>query len=166
MTEALAAKSLAAHPMWLYVEIAGPDECWPFFGADNVGGYGRVYHAGKLVMAHRLSHCLAEGIELAEFNHTGLLVRHRCDNPPCCNPLHLLAGTWADNAADKAERGRVNALRGSAVHNAILTEESVRMIKRRLKARHLRREIASDFGVSLSAIDQIKAGRNWAWVQE
>ena len=44
------------------------------------------------------------------------VVRHACDNPPCCNPLHLLGGTHADNVADKVRRGRVP--RGETHYNA------------------------------------------------
>jgi DNA-binding NarL/FixJ family response regulator len=33
-------------------------------------------------------------------------VRHACDNPACCNPLHLLAGTQTDNIADMMTRNR------------------------------------------------------------
>lgn len=36
----------------------------------------------------------------------GLVVRHSCDNPPCCNPDHLLIGTQQDNVNDMIERGR------------------------------------------------------------
>lgn len=32
---------------------------------------------------------------------------HRCDNPPCVNPLHLYAGTQADNMQDCTRRGRL-----------------------------------------------------------
>jgi hypothetical protein len=60
------------------------------------GGYGRV-----LVSAHRLAWELAHG-PIPD----GLLVLHRCDNPPCCNPEHLFLGTVADNMADKTAKGR------------------------------------------------------------
>ena len=60
------------------------------------GGYGRV-----LVSAHRLAWELAHG-PIPE----GMLVLHKCDNPPCCNPEHLFIGTVADNMADKTRKKR------------------------------------------------------------
>jgi hypothetical protein len=35
-----------------------------------------------------------------------LYVLHHCDNPPCCNPLHLYAGTQRQNIHDAIARGR------------------------------------------------------------
>ena len=36
----------------------------------------------------------------------GLFVLHNCDNPKCINPLHLRAGTAADNMRDCVSRQR------------------------------------------------------------
>lgn len=78
--------------------------CWEWKGACNPSGYGkltakRLGIVGGLV--HRLMHELRKG-SIPD----GQIVRHTCDNPPCCNPDHLLAGTKRDNAQDMMERGR------------------------------------------------------------
>lgn len=36
----------------------------------------------------------------------GMLVLHKCDNPLCVNPEHLVIGTHADNTQQCIERGR------------------------------------------------------------
>lgn len=36
----------------------------------------------------------------------GMIVMHTCDNPPCCNPSHLVLGTQAENLADMRAKGR------------------------------------------------------------
>jgi hypothetical protein len=64
-------------------------------------GYGRLVINGKYVGAHRVAYEVSKGRVME-----GLFVCHHCDNPPCCNPAHLYAGTHQDNVDDKVRRGR------------------------------------------------------------
>ena len=79
----------------------GPDACHPWTGAPQGEGYGTIRWQGKQWLTHRLVWTLENG-EIPP----GVVIRHRCDNPPCCNRRHLLSGTKADNAADMRERRR------------------------------------------------------------
>lgn len=37
---------------------------------------------------------------------SGMFVRHKCDNPKCCNPKHLIPGNHLANMGDARRRGR------------------------------------------------------------
>jgi len=78
-------------------------ECWPWMGARDRNGYGRYRMNRKPFLAHRLAWLFARtpGETLDDRD-----ILHRCDNPPCCNPFHLWAGTAADNVADMFNKGR------------------------------------------------------------
>jgi hypothetical protein len=92
--------TLRDHPerFWSKVDQSGgPSACWPWIGKLSSNGYGR---AGRQGYAHRLAFALANGDEAVE------QVNHTCDNRPCCNPAHLVAGTHATNARDMVERAR------------------------------------------------------------
>ena len=83
--------------------------CWEWRGKRSEKGYG-------LINAHRLDAVGARVHRLMWEMHNGpipdgLVVRHRCDNPPCVNPDHLEVGTVAENQRDMAERGRSIAYR-------------------------------------------------------
>jgi hypothetical protein len=80
---------------------AGLFACWPWTGWHDEKGYGRVNIGSRTTHAHRLAFELAGGTI-----PTGHVVRHTCDNPPCCNPAHLRTGTVADNQRDMVARGR------------------------------------------------------------
>jgi hypothetical protein len=77
---------------------------WP--GHMNAGGYGMVRAVLadgtiKQMQAHRLTYEHAKGEIPA-----GLVVRHKCHNPKCIDPEHLVLGTRADNVRDREERLR------------------------------------------------------------
>lgn len=82
---------------------AAPNEhgCVEWTGGRDQLGYGRISIRGTTVRAHRLSWELKNGPIPA-----GMIVCHKCDNPPCINPDHLFIGTHRDNAADRFAKGR------------------------------------------------------------
>jgi hypothetical protein len=88
----------------------------------------------------------------------GMLVCHRCDNPPCCNPTHLFLGTPAENSADMARKGRAKTLRGTQQKDAKLSAASVLEIRASGKTQD---ELASQFGVSQSLISRIRSRHRW-----
>jgi hypothetical protein len=98
---------------WSRVDKSGGHgACWPYTGCRNGNGgddgYGLVRVGKKRMVAHRVAWTLEHGaLPSQPFNTCDkLLVLHRCDNPPCCNPEHLFVGTHKDNAQDKISKGR------------------------------------------------------------
>lgn len=97
---------------WSKVDRRGPDDCWPWIAKSIISKsspYG-VLNLGRTATSstetttsNRIAFALANGgIE------DGVIVRHTCDNPPCCNPKHLIPGTHYDNVHDMLSRGRHN----------------------------------------------------------
>lgn len=75
------------------VDKRGPDECWPWTGKIYKGEvYPRVY-AGPGLRPVRPHEVLVERGE-------GRVVRHTCSNKMCCNPAHLIRGTYSENIRD------------------------------------------------------------------
>lgn len=142
---------------WQYVHAGSPKECWLWRGSiAKRGGYGQLNDRGKLLKSHRLSY---------ELNHgpipIGSLICHRCNNPPCCNPGHLYAGTPKQNWDDTIAAGTrfvPNGARGERHHDARLDPAKVRFI-RSSPAKGV--ELARQFGVSKSTITAIRKGRTW-----
>jgi len=130
-------------------------ECWPYPGCKDADGYGSVRYHGKTWGAHRLAHVLATGQTIVP----GVLLRHTCNNPACCNPAHLRLGLDKDNAADRERAG--HTARGERNGRAKLTAEKVREIRAKLSDGEHVAEIARVFRVSPRAISQIAEGRTW-----
>lgn len=134
---------------WSRVAASTDFQCWPWTGQKNEKGYGRFGET----MAHRVAFELVHGPV-----PDGQIVRHRCDNPTCCNPGHLEPGSHKDNSADALERGRF--AKGERHGNTKLTAEQVAYIRRNpdgLKQIALARQ----FGVSPSTLSYIRSGRTW-----
>lgn len=139
--------------------------CWLWCGSVNRRGYGKA-HLGHEQLAHRVAWKLSGGAI-----PRGAHVLHRCDTPSCVNPSHLFVGTHADNMRDKVAKGRQARFAGSDHPSAKLSVESVREIRAAVLPRNrwspsLRRQLAAKFGVSESAIKQVRSRRSWACVQD
>lgn len=79
--------------------------CWEWRGSLNrAGGYGILTLTRQGIRSAGVHRLMYERY-VAPIPE-GLLVRHKCDNPPCCNPDHLETGTHQDNMDDMARRGR------------------------------------------------------------
>lgn len=87
--------------LWNRIHKAA-DGCWLWTGATNTMGYGQIYVDGKNRLVTRTIWALKFGSI-----PNGLLVLHRCDTPPCCNPDHLFIGNQSDNMRDCASKGRI-----------------------------------------------------------
>lgn len=155
-----------ADRFWDKVAVGTAYECWPWIAARRgKSGYGVIgSNAGGTFQAHRIAWTLARG-PIPD----GLCVLHRCDNRPCCNPGHLFLGTYADNNADMARKGRHAArvhpgwgLRGERHNMARLTEAAVREIR---SGGRPTSEYAARFGVSQACIREARRGLTWASVR-
>jgi hypothetical protein len=156
-----------AERFWEKVNKDGPvirpelGPCWLWTGAVNDKGYGEFWLDGGSESAHRVSYELANG-PLREGGQS----LHRCDNPPCVRPDHLFEGTNLDNVHDRQAKGRPCGVRGEHHHQAKLTEDNVREIRRRLAQGHYQTDIASDYGVGQYAIWAISCGKTWSHVKD
>ena len=142
---------------WLYVRKK--DGCWEWLSYKDNNGYGRINYGGKPFLAHRLSYMLKYGDIPA-----GKVVCHRCDNPGCTNPDHLFLGTQADNVEDMHAKGRATkrGLKGSAHHQARISEDDVRAIR---GSGMSGAELAEKYGMSRTNIYDILNGKTWRHVK-
>ena len=88
-------------------------------------------------------------------------VCHKCDNPGCVNPDHLFLGTHQENMKDASNKDRMSTwkrLNGEEHGRAKLTRVQVLSIKEDTRPR---KEIALEYGVSLSRVSKIKQGVTW-----
>lgn len=164
-----------------------PDECWPWPHPRNAEGYGLFRCCRRILRAHRVAFHVFCGPLPA-----GLLVLHRCDNPPCVNwTKHLFSGTAGENAADRDAKGRsvmseearrnhmarvprgerANRARhperypiGEAVKQSKLTEARVAQIRRAYATGVSSYKLADEFGVSRPTIMRAVNRKTWKHV--
>lgn len=131
--------------------------CWEYEGARNSDGYGCFQVQKKFYLAHRASYETWVGPI-----PTGLLVRHKCDNPPCINPDHLELGTQADNVGDRETRNRAYHPSGDKHWSRRMSLEKARQI--RSKYAEGGRSLVSlgeEYGCSAQSISLIVRNLTW-----
>ncbi len=139
---------------WSFVNKCETDKCWEWTGVRSDRGYGKIKYGGKQLRAHRLAYSFAKGPI-----PPGILVRHSCDNPPCCNPAHLLLGTSQSNIQDRVARGRSS--RGESHYAARLNSENVVEIRKNWESGASIASISRKFRVGESTIRHIVQGHSW-----
>lgn len=136
---------------WSYIDRSG--DCWEWQGTHNEQGYGCFDLNKKRRASHRVAYELTHGTI-----PDGLLVLHRCDNPPCCNPDHLFLGTHKDNADDCAAKGRLSIGGGKRIED----NEIPGLIDRYKRGGITQQELADAYGVSRSLVSFILSGKRRA----
>jgi hypothetical protein len=146
-----------AERLWRRVEKLATG-CWEFTGSKNRKGYGTLGNNNTTAMAHRVSWQSVNG-DIP----VGMLVLHRCDNPPCVNPDHLFLGTNQDNMDDMTAKGR--RVIGERSPRSKLTAAKVIEIRRRRDAGERTEDLAAEFGVSSAGLYSAAVGLTWRHLQ-
>lgn len=134
---------------------AGLFSCWLWTGGLDKDGYGVTWMNRKSERAHRVAWELANKQNVPN----GMKVLHTCDNPTCCQPLHLFLGTDKDNMRDKTTKGR--QAQGHKIGVSRLTADQVKTIRERYAKGEKQSQIAREYGVTQSAIYYIVRGKVW-----
>jgi len=139
---------------WAKVDKRPPHECWPWTASKTHDGYGRfqILENGKrrLAYAHRLVYRMYFQDDIPSADT--LCVCHTCDNPSCCNPLHLFVGTRGDNNRDKSLKGRTYV----GHKRKWLTPSQIREVRHLYrKGRYSQKELAEMYGVCSRTIMHI-----------
>jgi hypothetical protein len=132
--------------------------CWLWEGTLR-NGYGVMRtHPGKSY-AHRLAYETYVG-PIPD----GLEVCHRCDVKCCINPSHLFIGTHHDNMIDAWRKGIVKQppiQTGVNHHQAKLSEDNVRLIRKQAASGKTQRELAAQFKITQSSVWAIVKLQTW-----
>ncbi len=150
---------------WFWKRVDKTGDCWRWTGRCRLDGYGVVTWCSVDVGTHRLAYSLAHGPI-----GPGQVVRHKCDNPPCCNPAHLEIGSVEQNNADMRERGRARTdqlvRRGTDNCRSKLNDGMVRELRTAWRAGESIKNIAERTGLAVGTIHPMLHGRTWAHVTD
>lgn len=125
-------------------------------------GYVRIRYNGKHERLFRVLYIQKYG-NIPK----GMVIRHKCDHPYCCNIEHLEIGTRLDNVRDMIQRGRdvyhVSKIRGTKIGISKLTEQQVKEI---YLSKLGYRKLSKIYNVSVTNIYYIKRKKQWKWLTD
>ncbi len=137
--------------------------CIEWQGALSDNGYGRINVSGRYNRVHRVVY---------ELYHRpipeGMYICHRCDNPRCCNPDHLFAGTPWQNSRDMLSKGRHKAfaqgeVAGGKNPRALLTDDDVVKIREQYANGNVTlKQLAKEYGVHFDTISKAINRVTWS----
>lgn len=143
--------------IWSNIRKGSPDECWNWIGKVERNGYGRTTFGGSRYPVTRIVFHLENPGTFSL--RSKLWVLHSCDNPSCCNPKHLRAGTAKENVEDRVKRNRSYQWKGADHPFCKFTEDQVREIRLLRSNGVTGRSLAKRFGVSPGTISSIVTRR-------
>lgn len=110
--------------LWSRIDKRGDDECWPWLGPTTKGrGMIKIWGTCRTEQVPRVVYRIKKGpLEI------GQQACHACDNPSCCNPNHLFAGTQVDNMRDAVSKGR-KQYGGTGSPNASFSVDVLRIVR-------------------------------------
>lgn len=153
-------KAATIERFWSKIKFGDLNECWEWQANRSAKGYGKFKVDGEKKLAHRFLF-----IQLNGAMPSNILACHSCDNPTCCNPNHLFAGTYKDNIQDMIRKGRGTYRSGSQHPLAKLKEIDIPVIRERLRNGELKSSIAKTYGITVTPLRQIELGITWKQIQ-
>lgn len=153
---------------WELVEKQSDDKCWNWLGNKGRHGYGRLMYNGISYYSHRLSFEIHKGV-IPE----GLEMLHLCNNPSCCSPNHLEAGTHIKNVQQMWRQNRGSkppVHKGASHHKTHLTVADIKLIRDTYDAAPIignrkkfgcLKEFERKYNMSKGAIQNIAYRKHW-----
>lgn len=138
---------------WSFVKKT--DSCWLWQGSTQKG-YGNISAWNpkqRILKAHRLSYEIHYGEIPEGVGYHGICVLHKCDNPSCVNPKHLILGTQQDNLEDMRKKGR---------SSHVITKEQVYKIRELYVPRKFsQQKISNLLGINRGTVRDGLLGKTW-----
>lgn len=147
--------------------------CWIWNRGVDKDGYGQAARRHKNIRAHRLSWLLHRG-PLED----GKVIMHLCDVPACVNPYHLEQVDPIVNNNDKMAKNRHRVISGEHHYlrrnpfsrngdrssRSKVTEIQALEIRARFAQGEFQKTLASEFGITRSAVSGIVTRRTFAHI--